>query len=61
MKENELDLFKKHNVILLKAHANIPHLFQPIDLTVTVCFKNYMKNKFSDGTIKQFLNNLKKV
>ena len=38
MKENELDLFKKHNVILLKAHANIPHLFQPIDLTVTIYF-----------------------
>ena len=36
-------------------------LFQPTDLTVTIYFKNYMKNKFLDGTVKQFLNNLKKV
>ena len=46
------------NILLVKVPSNMTHLFQPLDLTVNSCAKNYMLEKFAEWYASQIREGL---
>lgn len=55
MKDEVIDLLMKNNIKLKRVFARMKRLFQPLDFTVNVYFKNYMRQKFSGSHSKEIL------
>ena len=59
MKEDVQYLLMKHKIVLVRVLASMTQLFQPLDFTVNVYFKNYMRNKLSESLSKEILKQFK--
>ena len=56
MTEDVLNILKDNNILLVRVPANMPHIFQPLDLTVNGKFKTFMRKKFSEWYRRQNLH-----
>ena len=56
--EKIFKVLKDNHILVTKVPANMTHLFQPLDLTVTKAAKDYTKQKFSDSFTRQIKTGL---
>ena len=55
MTENVLTVLKDNNTLQVRVSTNMAHIFQPLDLTVNLTFKTFMRKKFSVWYIRQMV------